>query len=608
MMPKLQLQTLLPINSRRRTFLGGIRRRLRKNKALAITYRQARKLIGKPVTLQAQLPLYKHWIEECEPKLWVAAETWEREPLISIITPAYNTPDKYLFPLIESVKAQVYTNWQLCIADGSTDPDRAAQIETICKEDDRIVYKRLKKNDGIVGNANAALKLAKGDFIAFLDHDDMLSPYALSEVVHAYNKQPETDVFFSDEDKLSDDGKHRSQPFFKPGWSPTLEESVNYMTHLFVVNKDVVTAVGPLKKGFDGAQDYEFILRVTDYTKNIVHIPKILYHWRIADGSTSGPIDNKLYADKAGRQALSEHAKRQKINAEVLGIPELPTNYRLKYRVPNGAKASIIIPFKDKPELLKACVGSILAKTTYDNYEIILVSNNSNETATHDYLETLNSNPKIKVYHWDHTFNFSALNNYGRSQASGDYLVLLNNDTEVINGEWLEELLGVASQPEVGAVGPLLFYPTNKIQHAGIILGMNTMAGHVFRHQREDAITMFGRPYWPRNYLAVTAACLAVKTTKYDEVGGLDETFIMAGNDVAFNLSLYEKGYLNVYWPFAKLYHYENVSVGSYSKAPPSDYDHSLTYYKPYLNYKDPYFNPNLDIMSEKVGIRRKYE
>lgn len=547
-------------------------------------------------------------MKDSEPNLWVTATSWERAPLISIVTPAYNTPDKYLLPLIESVKAQTYTNWQYCIADGSTDPERAALIELACKDDARIVYKRLKNNEGIVGNTNAALDLAKGTFIAFLDHDDTLSPHALSEVVDAYNKQPETDVFFSDEDKLSDDGRQRSQPFFKPGWSPTLEECVNYMTHLLVVKKTVITAVGPLKKGFDGAQDYEFILRVTDYTKSIVHIPKVLYHWRTADGSTSGPIDNKGYADTAGRTALIDHVKRQKINATVLGIPELPTNYRLKYTVPKGAKASIIIPFKDKAELLKACINSILSKTTYGNYEIILVSNNSTELATQDYLETLKSNPKIKLCYWDHPFNYSALNNYGRTQASGDYLVLLNNDTEVINNEWLEELLGVAAQPAVGAVGPLLFYPTNKIQHAGIILGMNTMAGHVFRHQGEDAITMFGRPYWPRNYLAVTAACLTVKATKYDEVGGLDETFIMAGNDVAFNLRLYEKGYLNVYWPFAKLYHYENVSVGSYSKAPPGDYDHSLTYYKPYLDYKDPYFNPNLDIMSEKVGIRRNYE
>lgn len=602
------LRRILPQGSKRRAVAGKVKRQLRKSAALRKVYGKVRRLVGRPQPAAVIQMDYARWMKDCEPKLWTSPKKWKHQPLISIITPAYNTPDKYLLPLIASLRSQTYENWQWCVADGSTDADKAAAIEAACKQDKRISYKRLQKNDGIVGNTNAAIALAKGEFLAFLDHDDTLSPHALMEVVAALNARPETDVFFSDEDKLSDDGSERSLPFFKPGWSPALEEGVNYMTHFFVVRKKVVDTVGLLKKGFDGAQDYEFILRVTDHTKHIVRIPKILYHWRTAEGSTSGPIDSKSYADDAGQRALREHVERQKIPAKVLGIPELPTNYRLKYAVPKNAKASIIIPFKDKVELLKVLIPSILDKTTYTNYEIILVSNNSVETATHEYLDSLKGNKKIQVHYWDHNFNYSAINNYGRAQASGDYIVLLNNDTEVINGEWLEELLGIAAQPGVGAVGPLLFYPNDKIQHAGIILGMNTMAGHVFRHLPEDAITMFGRPYWPRNYLAVTAACLAVSAKKYDEVGGLDETFIMAGQDVAFNIRLHEKGYKNVYWPFAKLYHYENVSVGSYSKAPATDYDHSLTYYQPYLNYNDPYFNPNLDIMNEQVGIRSNYE
>jgi GT2 family glycosyltransferase len=551
---------------------------------------------------------YTQWQAECEPGLWNSTGAYKHKPLISIVVPAYNTPAKYLFPLLKSVQVQHYENWQLCIADGSTDETCARRISEACRSDGRIKYKRLDKNYGIVGNTNQAITLATGEFIGFLDHDDCLSPYALSEIAAELSERPDTDVFYSDEDKLSEDGKERSLPFFKPGWSPTLEEGVNYMTHFFVVRREVLQKVGKIREGFEGAQDYDFILRVTDHTQKIVHIPKILYHWRLADGSTSGQIGNKSYADEAGQRALKEHIKRQRINAEVLAIPELPTNYRLKYAVPKGTKASIIIPFKDKADLLKVCVGSILKKTTYQDYEVILVSNNSTEEETHSYLKTLKGNPKIKTFYWDHPFNFSAINNYGRRQATGNFIVLLNNDTEVISKNWLEELLGVAAQPTVGAVGPLLLYPNGKIQHAGIVLGMDTMAGHVFRHLTEDALTPFGRPYWPRNYLAVTGACLAIKASKYDEVGGLDETFTVAGNDVALGISLYEKGYRNVYWPFAKLIHYESVSVGSYHNGIQLDYDHSLTYYQPYLNWKDPYFNSNLDLMNEQIGLRYNYE
>jgi GT2 family glycosyltransferase len=576
-----------------------------RHKAAKKVYGSVKKL--RPARVAPTSVNYPDWIKHNEPKLWAKPQQ-AGGPLISLVVPCYNTPEKYLKPLLHSVLTQKYQNWQLCIADGSTDNTRAKSIEAACRADERITYGRLAENRGIVGNTNEAIDLVKGKFIGFLDHDDCLSPYALSEVVEALNKQPKTDVFYSDEDKLSDDGRERTLPFFKPDWSPTLEESVNYLTHFFVVRASVVGKIGKLREGFDGAQDYEFILRVTDYTQNIVHIPKILYHWRLADGSTSGPISNKSYADQAGQRALKEHVQRQHIKAEILAIPELPTNYRLQYTLPNTAKASIIIPFKDKPDLLKVCVGSILKKTTHKDYEIILVSNNSTEKATHSYLETLRNNPRIKVFEWNRSFNFSAVNNFGRKKANGDFIVLLNNDTEVVTAHWLEELIGVAAQPGVGAVGPLLVYPNHKIQHAGVIVGMSTMADHVFRNLPEDALTAFGRPYWPRNYLAVTGACLAIQADKYDEVGGLDETFTIAGSDIALGIRLHEKGYLNVYWPFAKLVHYESLSVGSYHNGIQLDYDHSLKYYRPYLKRGDPYFNVNLDLMSEQIGLRSKYE
>ncbi len=591
-----------------KTTLRRIKKVLARNTLLRTSYHAVRNALGVSYEKKYHPISYEQWVAQGESHVWAAPRKYKLQPLISVVVPTYNTPDKYLQPLIDSFVGQLYQNWELRIADGSTDVERAGAIKTAAEQDPRIHYAHIgRKKQGIVTNTNEGIAAAKGEFIGFADHDDVLSPHALIEVIDALNNNPNTDFFYSDEDKVSEDGTRRSHPFFKPGWSPQLLEGVNYITHFSVVRRTIIDKVGPLRAGFDGAQDYDFILRVTDATDNIVHIPKVLYHWRLADNSTSGPIENKGYADTAGQRALSDHVVRKKIPAEVLPIPELPTNYRLRYNVPTNAKVSIIIPFKDKVELLKTNVTSLLAKTTYKNYELILVSNNSTEQATHDYLATLKRHKNIKIFEHNIVFNFSALNNFGRSKATGDYLVLLNNDTEVINGEWLSELIGVAAQPWAGAVGPLLLYPNNKIQHAGIVLGMDTMAGHVWRHLPVDALTPFGRPYWPRNFMAVTAACLAIKASKYDEVGGLDEEFLLTGQDVVFNLRLHEKGYRNVYWPFAKLYHYESVSLVTYKGASQSDYDRSLVRYQPYLLWQDPYFNPNLSLRIEQIAYREDY-
>lgn len=548
---------------------------------------------------------YQEWVEKREPLLWAKLDKQQKQPQISIVVPAYNTPDKYLFPLIHSLKAQTYSNWQLCVADASTDGNRKEAIEQICHSDDRITY-TYSKGLHISDNTNNALKYATGEFIGLLDHDDILSPHALEEIVVAINRNKDIDIIYSDEDKISDDGKIRQLPFFKPDWSPDLLLGVNYITHFLVVRSSLLHEIGGLRSKYDGAQDYDLLLRLTEKTNNIVHIPKVLYHWRLADGSTAKTVGEKNYADDAGQQALKDAVKRRKINAEVVGIPDQPTNYRLRYTLPKAQpKVSIIIPFKDKPELLRQCVDSILEKTTYENYELILLSNNSVEPETKELLTELKSHKKIQVYEWNHPFNYSKINNFGVKKSSGEYVVLLNNDTEVITPEWLDELVGVAMQPGVGPVGPMLLYPkkSDGIQHAGIILGMNTMAGHVFRHRQPGDWTDFGLPSWPRTYLAVTAACLVVSKKLYNKVGGLDEVFTVAGNDVAFCLRLHEAGYRNVYWPFARLYHYESVSVGTYNNGIQLDYDHSLTYYRKYHEKGDPYFNPNLDLMNEQVGI-----
>jgi len=586
---------VLPVNSRRRRF--------------------AKRLLAKsaPTPPLATSVTYSSWIRDCEPKLF--AETSDKlkeakhRPLISIVVPCYNTPKKYIDPLLESVKAQLYDNWELCLADGSSNKDNAEYLAALAKSDSRVRYVKVGKNLGIVGNTNEGLATAKGSYVAFMDHDDTLSKYALAEMVIAINDNPKAGILYSDEDKLSDDGRERQLPFFKPDWSPDLLLGVNYITHFVVAKKSLVDEIKGLRIGFDGAQDYDFLLRATEQTDQVIHISKILYHWRLAEGSTAKSVGEKSYADTAGQRALKDAANRRGIDAKVIEIPERPTNYRLQFALKDPQpKVSIIIPFKDKPELLRQCVGSILQKTTYKNYELILVSNNSTEDDTHSYLKELKDETRCNVFYWDKPFNYSKINNYGRKQATGDYLVLLNNDTEVITPEWLDELIGVASQPGVGAVGPLLYYPDKTIQHAGIVLGMDTMAGHVFRRRQPQDWTDFGMAAWPRNYLAVTAACLAVEARKYDEVGGLDEIFTVAGNDVAFGISLYEKGYRNIYWPFAELIHYENVSVGTYNNGIQLDYDHSLDYYRPYLQWNDPFFNSNLDLMNEQVGIRGVYE
>lgn len=549
---------------------------------------------------------YDSWIKTIEPTLWEKYPTDGKSPVISVIVPLYNTPDKYILPLIESLMDQTYPHWQLCLADGSTDTERSDAIKVYAKRDARILYVPISENRGISANTNVGIEKATGEYIGLLDHDDILSIHALEEVATAITKT-RADILYSDEDKLSDDGKDRQIPFFKPDWSPDLLLGVNYITHFLVVKADLVRQVGGLRSAFDGAQDYDFLLRLTESSNKIHHIPKILYHWRLADGSTAKVVGEKNYADTAGQRALGEAVKRRNLDAEVVEIPERPTNYRLRFHLPSKQPlVSIIIPFKDKPDLLKVCVNSIIDKSTYSNYELILVSNNSVEPETHDLLESLRQKDKCNVFEWDQPFNYSKVNNFGVSKAKGEYIILLNNDTEVITPEWIEELVGVASQPGVGAVGPTLLYPdaSNGIQHAGVVVGMGTMAGHVFRHRQLSEWTDFGLPSWPRNYLAVTGACLAIKASTYKEAGGLDEKFIVAGQDVSFGIKLYESGYRNIYWPFAQLYHYESVSVGTYNNGIQGDYDHSLTYYKKYHEQGDPYFNPNLDLMNEQVSVR----
>jgi GT2 family glycosyltransferase len=549
---------------------------------------------------------YRLWIKQHEPGT-LSPVLRTKGPKITLVVPAFNTPQRYMKPLIDSVCNQTYENWQLCIVDGSTSSDSTELIKRLAATDARIKYIKVEGNLGIADNTNAALKYIEGEYIAFLDHDDVLPKWALNEVATTIAQNPKADIIYSDEDRLTENGLVRMSPFFKPDWSPELFLSANYITHLFVIRKSLMQKLKELRSEYDGSQDYDLALRALEYNPVIVHIPKVLYHMRMAKSSTANSISQKSYAHDTGKSALEDYLRRNNIKAEVLEIPDRPTNHRIKYKLTEQPRVSIIIPFKDKIELLEACLNSMKA-TTYKNYELILVSNNSVESQTHEYLNKLRGKKNIKIYEYNKPFNYSEVNNFGRKKAKGSILVFLNNDTEVINKEWLEELVSVASRKDVAAVGPLLLYPDKTIQHAGIILGLTGMAGHLFRNLKVGTLTPFWLPDWPRNYLAVTGACLAVEASKFDEVGGFNEEFVVAGSDVVLCLDFIEHGYRNVYWPFAKLIHYESKSVISYKNAPPSDYDLSLVRYRPYLNWHDPYFNPNLDLRSEQVSLRTNYE
>jgi glycosyltransferase involved in cell wall biosynthesis len=519
-------------------------------------------------------------------------------PKISIITPVYDVDARWLDRCIKSVSDQFYGNWELCLHDdASTKKETIECLKRWEKKDARIKVSYGKKNMHISGASNEALKLATGEFIALLDNDDELSSDALFEAVKAINENPNADFIYSDEDKMELSGE-RVDPFFKPDWSLDLFLSLNYLCHLAVMRKSIGDKIGWFRVGYEGAQDFDLFLRFISQTKNIKHIPKILYHWRKLETSTAKSIGSKKYAHAAGRKALNDYLIDNNIRAVVeTGYGE--TNYRLKYEFDADDRVSVIIPFKDKVDVLKACVESILQKSTYKNYELLLISNNSSNEETFDYLEKLKKYNNIRVFERNVPFNYPALNNFAVQKSTGNFILFLNNDTEVITPSWMEEMLMHANRADVGAVGALLYYPNKKIQHSGVIMGMTGLAGHIFSGQRkEDAY--YNLASYTRNYLAVTAACLLVSKEKFLKAGGFNELFTVCGNDVDFCLRLYENGYVNVCTPYAELYHHESLSR---DKQPPEcDIDISKKRYAPYIG-KDIYFNPNLSLISEAVKI-----
>ncbi len=538
---------------------------------------------------------------------------FEWEPKFSIVVPLYKTPEKYLRAMVDSVKQQTYGNWQLCLSDGSG-PDSPLQelLAELQRGEPRIKVISHQQSLKISENTNAAIQAADGDFIVFADHDDTLTVHALYECVKALNGNKNLEVLYSDEDKMTMDGHKFFQYHFKPDFNIDLLCTVNYICHLFVAKRELIDRVGVLRPEFDGAQDYDFIFRCVEDAgeEKIHHIPKILYHWRCHEDSTSENPESKLYAFDAGQRAVQAHFDRIGVNAEVYKGEYLGL-YRTRYIREYDPLISIIIPNKDHIDDLKRCMDSIDKNSTYKNYEYIIVENNSEDPETFAYYEQLEAvNPRVHVVYWKGVFNYSAINNFGETYANGEYLLLLNNDTEIINPDCLEELLGYCMRDDVGAVGARLYYEDDTIQHAGVVVGFGGIAGHCFVMQKRGYTGYCHRIICAQDYSAVTAACMMVKREAFKEVGGLSEDLQVAFNDIDFCMKLRQAGYLIVYNPYAELYHYESKSRGlEDTPEKVARFNREIeTFAKKWpdiLRDGDPYYNPNLTLNSQDFSLKR---
>ena len=575
------------------------------------------KMISKVKTASTREIPYQKWIirhlpgnKELEKQ---RREKFDYQPKISIVVPLYKTPEKYLLQLVESVKAQTYPNWELCLSDGSGENSPLTSfLKSLEAGDERIKVAYNEQALQISENTNAGIEIATGAYIAFADHDDELTPHALFECVKALNKDRKIRLIYSDEDKMSMDGHKFFQPHFKPDYNPDLLCTVNYICHLFVVQREILDQVGTFRKEFDGAQDYDFIFRCVEAVdpSEIYHVTKILYHWRCHEDSTAENPESKTYAFEAGKRAIEEHYHRTGIRAEVyqgefLGL------YRTRFLRDYDPLISIIIPNKDHIEDLKRCMDSIDQKSSYKNYEYIIVENNSTDEKTFQYYKNLEEeNPKVHVVYWDKEFNYSAINNYGATFAKGEYILLLNNDTEIINETCLEELLGYCMRSDVGAVGARMYYEDDTIQHAGVVIGFGGIAGHCFVLQPRGTTGYCHRIICAQDYSAVTAACMLVKKSAFDEVGGLTEELAVAFNDIDFCMKLREAGYLIVYNPYAELYHYESKSRGlEDTPEKVARFNKEMQIFErrwpDILRNGDPYYNPNLTLKSQDFSLRR---
>ena len=564
------------------------------------------------------MPVDKRKLKKIAEAYYISAQRREQEEnaqfskniKFSVLVPLYNTPEKFLKEMIESVEAQTYKNWELCLADGS---DREHSfVGEICKKyadgDKRIKYEKLEKNLGISENTNACIRMATGEYIALFDHDDLLHPSALYEVMRAICEHG-ADFIYTDENTFSEEPRDAYNPHFKPDFSPDTLRSYNYICHLSVFSRELLDSVGYFRSEYDGSQDYDLILRLTEKAKKVFHIRKILYYWRAHKNSVAQDVGAKPYTVTAAKKALAAHLERCGLKGEVLDS-SVPTTYHIKYEIDGNPLISVIIPNKDHTDDLDICLKSLYEKSSYKNFEVIIVENNSTEKETFEYYAALTKkHGDIKIVKWEGNFNYSAINNFGVNYAKGEYILLLNNDVEIINGSCLEEMLMFAQRKDVGAVGAKLYYSDDTVQHAGVILGLGGTAGHAHKHFGRSHPGYMARASIAQNLTACTAACLMMRRDVFDEVGGLDESFEVAFNDVDLCMKIREKGYLVVFTPYAELYHYESKSRGNDSTPEKlerfrGEIDRFKEKWQKQLDDGDPYYNPNLTLTRDDFSLK----
>ncbi len=572
----------------------------------------------------AHIESYEQWIDAYDAPTVATlqgqvqqAGTFAYQPTFSVIMPVYNTPERWLQRAIDSVRAQTYPHWELCVADdASTDPGVRLALEKAAREEPRLKLAFRAENGHIADASNSALALASGEFVALLDHDDELAPNALYEMALALQAHRAADYLYSDEDKIDEEGLRHS-PYFKPDWLPDLFTGQNYTSHLSVYRAALVRAAGGFRKGFEGSQDWDLTLRVVEQTTpdRIRHIPKILYHWRAIPGSTALLLSEKDYVGSAAQRALAEHFARLGRKVEVLPVPG--GHWRIRYLLPASPPlVSLIVPTRNGLTVLQRCLDGLLEKTAYPRFEILVVDNDSDDPATLAYLATLadGSHPllaphhTVRVLHYSQPFNYSAINNFAVRQAAGEIIGLLNNDLEVITPAWLDEMAAQALRPEIGCVGAMLYYPDDTIQHAGCVLGIGGVAGHAFKTLPRGDEGKFNRARLAQNYSAVTAACLVVRKAIYEQVGGLDERDLaVAFNDIDFCLKVLAAGYRNLWTPFAEFYHHESASRGADDTPEKAgrfrtEVEKMLSRWAPILRH-DPAYNPNLSLDDEQFSL-----
>jgi glycosyltransferase involved in cell wall biosynthesis len=558
---------------------------------------------------------YELWLQthaltdERRAQLRAAVDALTYRPTFSILTPTYNTDERWLRAVIESVQAQVYPDWELCLADdASTAPHVRRVIEEYQAKDPRLKAVWREQNGHIAAASNSALSIATGEFVATLDHDDVLTPDALYEAARLLNTHRDADMIYSDEDKISEDGV-RHAPYFKPDWSPDLFLAQMYTAHFAVYRRTSVNAIGGFRLGFEGAQDYDLVLRFTEKTARIYHIPTVLYSWRRVAGSTAQHSSAKHYAYTAGQRAMEEALARRGRPATIEPVEGFVGHWRVRWQLAGTPRISIVICTRDRRDLLGKCLTSIFERSSYKNFEVIVVDNGSRSPKTFALLNQWREHEPERFKWETHNipFNFHKLNNFGASLARGEILIFLNNDIEVITPHWLEELAAQAQRPEIGAVGALLLYPNNTIQHAGIILGINNWAGHSHKTFPADTPGNGGRLLGPSNCSAVTGACLMMRRELFEALGCFDENLEIACGDVELCLKAIETGHYNVVVPHVRLYHHESATRG-YEDTPEklARFEREAAYVKnrwPQMFARDPFYNPNLTRDREDFSI-----